>query len=100
MICIECNNEVLDIKNVSSFDSAAFSLKHTPSRDVHISFVSAEFNENGVEGLKFRYCDRYLFFFANEDGGLIITISQYDLFEEDDTPIPDNDDSNLYLEKI
>ena len=100
LICLECEKGVLALKEVRSFDSDTFNLKHTPPEDAHISFVSAQFNENGVEGLKFKYRDRFMYFFAEEDGWLIITICQWDIFEEDDTPMPDYDDSDLYFERI
>ena len=98
LIYLECEDGVLVLKEVQSFDLDTFNLKHTPPEDTHISFVSAQFNEKGIEGLKFKYGDRYIFFFAEEDW-LIITISRCDIFEEDDTPIPDYDDSNLFIEK-
>lgn len=100
LICLECENGILTLKETLSYDSDLFNLMHTPPKEAHISFVCAKYNDNGVEGLKFKYCDRYLYFFAEEDGWLIITISMWDIFEEDDTPIPDFDNSDLYLEEV
>lgn len=41
--------------------------------------------------------DRYLFVTACEDW-LIVSLMLFDFFEEDDTPIPDFDDSELEFE--
>lgn len=98
-LSLESAKGVFDIHELSSFDPAAFSMQHIPPEDAHISFVRAEVDEYGIEGIKFRYRDRYIFFFADEGGWVITTINQWDLFEDDDAPMPDYDDSVLALER-
>lgn len=97
---IESFHECLEIGTVSSFNPSVYNRRLTPPEDIHVSLTSIRFNGRMPEALKFRYGDRYLFFFGYEDGWVIVSLSQYDIFEEDDTPIPDYDDSVLCFEII
>ena len=100
LICIECENGALVFKEASPISLCKYNLKHTPPENTQIPFVSAESNEHGFDGIKFKYCDGYLFIFADEDGWLTITISKWDIFEEDTSPMPDYDNLELHLQKI
>ena len=76
-------------------DTSHYHIVAPPSEGV-FEFIKARFAEDGtVEGLKYRYGDGYVFIFASEYD-LILTKSVVDLFEEDDTPIPDFDPSVLF----
>ncbi len=60
------------------------------------TFIKVLYREDGaIEAIKYRYDDRYLFIFS-EEYNLVVTKSIPDLTEEDDTPIPEIEDSILF----
>ena len=101
-LSFESDKGLFVVREIRSYDTHAFNLKHTPPKDANITFVKSRvFDDDDfdTEGLKFTYCDRHLYIFTEEDW-LIITISISDILEEDDdTPEPGYEDSDLYLEK-
>ena len=101
-LSFESDKGLFVVREIRSYDIHAFNLKHTPPKDANITFVKSRvFDDDDfdTEGLKFTYCDRHLYIFTEEDW-LIITISISDILEEDDdTPEPGYEDSDLYLEK-
>lgn len=83
-------------KTISSFSKEIYSLRISAPSDGIFRFVKVFYQENGaVDGIKYRFGDRYLFIFASEYN-LIVTKSIMDLTEEDDTPVPIYDPSILF----
>ncbi len=69
-----------------------------PRQGAAFKYLKVRYDQGGaVDGVKYQFGDRYIFITATEDG-LIVTKSMYDLFEEDDTPMPDWDTSVLFEE--
>lgn len=69
-----------------------------PRQGSVFKYLKVRYDQGGaVDGVKYQFGDRYIFITATEDG-LIVTKSMYDLFEEDDTPMPDWDTSVLFEE--
>ena len=78
------------------FSKEIYSLRISAPSDGIFRFVKVFYQENGaVDGIKYRFGDRYLFIFASEYN-LIVTKSIMDLTEEDDTPVPIYDPSILF----
>lgn len=70
-----------------------------PRQGSVFKYLKVRYDQGGaVDGVKYQFGDRYIFISATEDG-LIVTKSMYDLFEEDDTPMPDWDTSVLFEEE-
>ncbi len=60
------------------------------------TFIKVLYQDDGaLDAIKYRYADRYLFIFADEYN-LIVTKSIPDLTGEDDSAIPDVEDSVLF----
>ncbi len=87
-------------KKMTSFDAKAYNLRISPPPSKKIQYVKTFFAPDGtVDGVKYRYGDYYLSLFASEYE-LIVTKSICDLFEEDDTSIPEFDPSVLFDEPL
>ena len=94
----ESNGELgaIGLDRINGFNGDRYSLRITPPADGSFSFVKVLYHDNGaVDCIKYHYGDRYLFIFSSEDN-LIVTKSLPDLTEEDDTPIPQFEDSVLF----
>ena len=80
---------------IPSFDEKIYNLRVQPPNGSALTFVSMRSALDGsIKAVKYRFADRYVFLFASEFN-LIVTKSVFDMFEEDDTPIPEWDDSVL-----
>ncbi len=78
------------------FSEEIYNLRIIPAQGQKFEFVKVRYAEDGsVDGVKYRFGDRYVFIFASEHD-LIVTKSVIDLFEEEDTPIPVSDPSVLF----
>ncbi len=86
----------IGFERISSFSKEIYSLRISAPSDGIFRFVKVFYQEDGaVDGIKYRFGDRYLFIFASEYN-LIVTKSIMDLTEEDDTPVPIYDPSILF----
>ena len=86
----------IGFERVSSFSKELYSLRISAPSEGAFRFVKVFYQEDGaVDGIKYRFGDRYFFIFASEYN-LIVTKSIMDLTEEDDTPVPIYDPSILF----
>ena len=86
----------IEFERLSAFNQERFCLRISAPQNGPFEFVKVLFAENGeIDGIKYRYGDNYVFISPSEYN-LIVTKSVVDLFEEDDTPIPDVDPSILF----
>ncbi len=86
----------IGIKKITSFSKDTYNLQVVAQSDKPFRFVKVLYHDDRtIDGIKYRYGDRYLFIFSSEYN-LIITKSIMDLTEEDDTPIPESDPSVLF----
>lgn len=86
----------IEFYKLSSFNEDKFCLRISAPPNGPFEFVKVLLTESGeIDGIKYRYGDHYVFISPSEYN-LIVTKSVVDLFEEDDTPIPDTDPSILF----
>lgn len=83
------------IAETVDYDIAEYDCRILPPPEGTIDFIKvAYFHDGSIDAIKFRYGERYLFIFSGFE--LIVTKSIPDLMEEDDTPLPEVDDSSLF----
>ena len=83
------------IWEIVDYDIVEYDCRILPPSEGKIKFVKVAYYPDGsVDAIKFRYGERYLYIFSGFE--LIVTKSIMDLMEEDDTPMPEVDDSSLF----
>ena len=88
--------EHFSICTVADYDAEAYCWRFTPPENISAKLVSARYKNGAPFQLKFSYGDRYLFFSA-DDYNIIVLLSLYDNFKENETPLPEYDDSILKI---
>ena len=91
--------EHFNICTVADYDAEAYCWKFTPPENISAKFVNAQYESGAPVDLKFSYGDRYLFFGADEYN-IVVLLTLYDNFEEDNTPLPECEDSVLTLTRV
>ena len=90
-------NGAISVNTIGLYNQEMYDLRINAPADGNFELLKILYAEDGtVDGLKYRYGDRYLFVFASEHN-LIVTKSLCDLTEEDDTPVPETEDSVLFV---
>ena len=83
------------ICEVADCDIAEYDCRILPPSEGTIKFIKVAYYPDGsVDAIKFHYGERYLYIFSGFE--LIVTKSIPDLMEEDDTPLPEVEDSSLF----
>ena len=95
---IEAQNSHLKIVSVPDPVSACALCRKLVLPECGAVLRRIRFEDGEPEALKYRCGDRYIFVTACEDW-LIVSLMLFDVFEEDDTPIPGCDDSELAFEE-
>lgn len=86
----------IGLDHLSLFNEELYNLRVNAPPDGPFEFMKVLYGEDGaLDGIKFRFGDRYLFIFADEHN-LIVTKSVVDLSFEDVPAVPWNEDSVLF----
>ena len=96
-ILVSAKEDKLILKSVNSVDESNYSYRFVPQEPLRFAHLFVD--EGKARYLKFRYGDGYLFLTACESW-LIICLGQYDITGEENTDIPDYDDTELKLIKL
>ncbi|MCQ2437654.1 MAG: hypothetical protein MJ099_04595 [Clostridia bacterium] len=99
LIQLSSHFEHFNIFAAADYDAAAYCWKFTPPENISSKFVSAQYENGAPIALKFSCGDRYLFFGADEYN-IVVLLTQYDNFREDNTPLPEYDDAVLTLTRV
>ena len=95
---IEAQNSRLKIVSVPDPVSASALCRKLVLSERGAVLRKIRFVDGEPEALKYRCGDRYIFVTACEDW-LIVSLGLFDVFEEDDTLVPDDEDSELEFEE-
>jgi len=100
LISVDCEDSILAFEHITDYNRETYNIKVAPANGV-FRFVRADFDgQREATALKFRFGDRYLFVTAVDNDYLAVCHSLYDIFEDDNTPMPFVDDSILPMKKI
>ena len=93
-LCLE-GPYALEMSKIKQYNPASYK-KLTPSEGTSASLMDVQYLGRYPRALKYRWGNRYLYLTAGEES-VVVRLSKNDLFE-DDTPILDDDDSELEFE--
>ncbi len=89
-------NGAIEYARIADVQNEKYNLRINAPSNGNFTFIKVLLQEDGtIECMKYHFGDRYLFIFANEFN-LVVTKSIPDLTWEDNSPIPDVDDSVLF----